>query len=91
MADNDDLERFLSAQAPIYADALAELESARKDRHLFKTAPADLQSYSASGLPITTMGRTLEDDPLFFAAPLAAGRLLSEISPGDVGAEVPRT
>lgn len=74
-----------------YADALAELESARKDRHLFKTAPADLQSYSASGLPITTMGRTLEDDPLFFAAPLAAGRLLSEISPGDVGAEVPRT
>jgi hypothetical protein len=60
-----------------HPDALAELESAGGDRHLLKPAPADLQSYSASGLPTATMGRSLNDDPLFFVAPLAAGVLLA--------------
>jgi hypothetical protein len=47
--------------------------------HRLRTAPADLDAYAASGLPTTTMGRTLAEDPLFFAAPLAAGRLLVEL------------
>ena len=34
---------------------------------------ADLAGYAASGLPARTMGRSLEEDRLFFAAPLAAG------------------
>ncbi len=38
----------------------------------------DLDGYAASGLPARTMGRTIEEDPLFFAAPLAAGRALAE-------------
>jgi hypothetical protein len=57
--------------------ALAELHSFAS-RHQLQEAPVDLAAYEASGLPTTTMGRTLQQDPLFFAAPLAAGRLLSE-------------
>jgi hypothetical protein len=57
-------------------DVAAELEAAREERHHLHLAPADLDGYSASGLPTTTMGRTIDEDPLFFAAPLAAGCLL---------------
>jgi Protein of unknown function (DUF3866) len=46
--------------------------------HSVQQVPADLDGYAAAGLPATTMGRSLHDDPLFFAAPLAAGRLLAE-------------
>jgi hypothetical protein len=46
--------------------------------HRLRHAPVDLDAYAASGLPTTTMGRSLAEDPLFFAAPLAAGRLLVE-------------
>jgi hypothetical protein len=45
--------------------------------HRLLAAPADLDGYGASGLPTTTMGRTLSEDPLFFAAPLAAGAVLA--------------
>lgn len=43
--------------------------------HRVQQVPADLGGYAAADLPATTMGRSLYDDPLFFAAPLAAGRL----------------
>ena len=36
----------------------------------------DLDGYLASGLPADTMGRTAEEDPTFFLAALAGGRLL---------------
>ncbi len=55
----------------------AALEEA-SGTHRLRSAPADLDGYAASGLPATTMGRSLQQDPLFFAAPLAAGRLLME-------------
>jgi hypothetical protein len=55
---------------------LESLEEARGDRHRLRPAPADLDAYAASGLPSRTMGRSLAEDPLFFAAPLAAGTLL---------------
>ena len=48
------------------------------DRHDVEVAPVDLDAYSQSGLPARTMGRTLHQDPLFFGAPLAAGRALAE-------------
>jgi hypothetical protein len=54
------------------AAAIEEAPGAHRLRH----APVDLDAYGASGLPTTTMGRSLQEDPLFFAAPLAAGRLL---------------
>jgi len=45
--------------------------------HRLLAAPADLDGYGTSGLPTTTMGRSLSEDPLFFAAPLAAGAVLA--------------
>jgi hypothetical protein len=54
----------------------SELSEAAGDRHNLLEANPDLAAYTASGLPTTTMGRSIGDDPLFFAAPLAAGSLL---------------
>jgi hypothetical protein len=60
------------------AEARGYLESAAAEGgHAVATAPVDLDAYAASGLPTTTMGRPLAEDPLFFAAPLAAGALLA--------------
>ncbi len=68
------------AGAPIaaaqLAEATAQLVEACGRRHRLREAPVDLEGYAASGLPARTMGRTLEEDPLFFAAPLAAGAAL---------------
>ncbi len=61
-----------------HPEVATDLREAAGDRHQLKEATADLDAYAASGLPATTMGRALADDPLFFAAPLAAGRLLAE-------------
>jgi hypothetical protein len=47
------------------------------DRHRLAPVAVDLDAYVASGLPTTTMGRSIAEDPLFFAAPLAAGALLA--------------
>jgi Protein of unknown function (DUF3866) len=46
--------------------------------HTVQPVPVDLDGYAAANLPTTTMGRCLQDDRLFFAAPLAAGRLLAD-------------
>jgi hypothetical protein len=46
--------------------------------HRVQQASADLDGYTAAGLPTATMGRSLQDDPLFFAAALAAGLRLAE-------------
>ncbi len=42
--------------------------------------PVDLGGYADSGLPRRSMGRDLDDDPAFFAAPLAAGRRLADLA-----------
>jgi hypothetical protein len=59
------------------SEAASELEAAAADRHRLLVAAADPDGYLASGLPTTTMGRSLAEDPLFFAAPLAAGSLIA--------------
>ena len=41
-------------------------------------ADEDLDGYLASGLPAITMGRSAEEDPTFFLAALAGGRVLAE-------------
>jgi hypothetical protein len=38
----------------------------------------DLAGYTGSGLPATTMGRSAEEDPTFFMAGLAGGRVLAQ-------------
>jgi uncharacterized protein DUF3866 len=46
--------------------------------HQVEQVAVDLDGYAASDLPTTTMGRSLHEDPLFFAAALAAGSLLAD-------------
>jgi Protein of unknown function (DUF3866) len=65
-------------EVPGLPEARGELEGVAADRHRLRPAVVDLAAYAGSGLPTMTMGRTIDEDPLFFAAPLAAGRLLAE-------------
>lgn len=58
---------------PSIATKLAEVAGGRHQLH---EASPDLAGYATSGLPARTMGRTIDEDPLFFAAPLAAGAAL---------------
>ena len=46
--------------------------------HHVEQVAVDLDGYAAANLPTTTMGRSLQDDPLFFAAALAAGTALAD-------------
>jgi hypothetical protein len=57
-------------------EILASLEIAAAGKHGLQVGAVDLAGYAATGLPSRTMGRDLEEDPLFFAAPLAAGAAL---------------
>ena len=67
----------VTVAAPEYhPDAITALEEACGGRHRLQVRAADLDGYAASNLPATSMGRSLADDPLFFAAPLAAGAAL---------------
>jgi Protein of unknown function (DUF3866) len=63
---------------PEREDSIAAALEAAPGNHRLRHAPADLDAYSTSGLPTSIMGRSLGQDPLFFAAPLAAGHLLTE-------------
>jgi hypothetical protein len=64
---------------------IAILATAAGWRHRLREAPADLSGYTSSNLPARTMGRSIEDDPLFFAAALASGRALADSTAGGVG------
>jgi hypothetical protein len=68
----------LPAEASAGADGLGALG----DRHDVRRVEVDLEGYAASGLPARTMGRDLHEDPLFFAAALAAGYALAEMVSG---------
>jgi hypothetical protein len=57
-------------------EVAAQLANAADDRHRLQEAQSDLAGYAATGLPSRVMGRGIEDDQLFFAAPLAAGHVL---------------
>jgi hypothetical protein len=58
---------------------LDALIAACEDRHDLAVEQVDLASYAGSGLPTQTMGRGLTEDPLFFAAPLAAGGAVASL------------
>jgi Protein of unknown function (DUF3866) len=58
-------------------ETASQIEAASPGRHRLMSIRVDLDGYAASGLPTSTMGRRLQDDPLFFEAPLAAGALLA--------------
>lgn len=61
----------------------SQLRAALGGRHQLREAAVELDAYAASGLPTTTMGRALADDPLFFSAPLATGTLLPRVAQGE--------
>lgn len=65
-------------ELPGATEAKRYLAEAAGKRHRLHSTPVDLDGYASSDLPTRTMGRSLEEDPLFFAAPLSAGRLLAE-------------
>ncbi|HEY6637254.1 MAG TPA: DUF3866 family protein [Solirubrobacterales bacterium] len=57
--------------------ALEQLRVACGDRHEVWPREALVDEYAGSGLPATHMGRSIEEDRLFFAAALAAGEGLA--------------
>jgi hypothetical protein len=67
-------------EVPGASEARRYLTEAAGDRHSVRPAPVDLEGYRSSGLPTRTMGRSLADDQLFFAAPLAAGTILARVA-----------
>jgi hypothetical protein len=48
--------------------------------HEARAAEVDLDGYAASQLPARTMGRSMEEDELFFRAALAGGGVLAEVA-----------
>jgi hypothetical protein len=78
---------LLAADAPEGGSARAALDSLIEictGRHDLVVERIDLDGYAASDLPAITMRRSIAQDPLFFAAPLAAGRALAGAA-GDAG------
>lgn len=72
------LDLLLAPVDIVLPEGVSEIAASLLDsKHRLRFAPADLGGYDASGLPTKTMGRSLEDDPLFFSAPLAAGTFLA--------------
>jgi len=61
--------------APVVVALPQDAERPQGDRHEWRSFTADLAGYTASGLTTRSMGR---EDPLFFAAALAAGTALAE-------------
>jgi hypothetical protein len=67
---------------PVSVAVPAEAQSALSGaagRHDLRPAETDPDAYARSGLPATTMGRTIVEDRLFFAAALAAGGALASM------------
>jgi len=62
--------------APVVV-AIPAGEEPADERHDWRAFATDLDAYAASGLPTRSMGR---EDPLFFAAALAAGTALAEMT-----------
>ena len=67
------------ALVPLVVATAGEKPEPDVAKHDWRTGAADLDAYAASGLPARTMGRSIEEDPAFFAAALAAGTVLADI------------
>ena len=72
------LDLLLAPVDVVLPEGESEIAASLGDsNHGLHHVPADLDGYESAGLPTRTMGRTLEEDPLFFSAPLAAGTFLA--------------
>jgi uncharacterized protein DUF3866 len=70
---------LLLDRVPVAAPEHAELPAIPDDRHDWRRSEVDLDGYGATDLPRRTMGRDLDEDPLFFAAALAGGSVLADM------------
>ncbi len=69
---------------PVSAEGRGELARACAEAgHRLLPGIADLAGYRDAGLPRSSMGRHIDEDPAFFAAPLAAGSALAGLVGGD--------
>jgi hypothetical protein len=68
---------LLLAPVSVAAPPGGAAEITRGCGHTIVELDVELAAYGESGLPGTTMGRSIEDDPLFFGAALAGGTLLA--------------
>jgi hypothetical protein len=66
------------ALVPFVVAHSGERPRAGLGRHDWRRGDADLEGYAATGLPARAMGRSIEEDPAFFAAALAAGSVLAQ-------------
>jgi hypothetical protein len=66
------------ALVPFVVAHHGERPPAGRGHHDWRAGEADLDGYAAAGLPTRAMGRTIEEDPEFFAAALAAGSVLAQ-------------
>jgi uncharacterized protein DUF3866 len=66
------------ALVPFVVAHHGERPAAGRGRHEWRAGEADLDAYAVSGLPTRTMGRSIEEDPEFFASALAAGSVLAQ-------------
>ena len=66
------------ALVPFVVAHAGERPRAGRGRHDWRRGEADLEGYAAAGLPARTMGRSIEEDPAFFSAALAAGSVLAQ-------------
>ena len=55
-----------------------ELPAAGRAQHDWRRAAVDLEGFAESGLAAETMGRGIDEDPLFFEAALAGGAVLAQ-------------
>ena len=72
----------LPAVAPEHSDhLLAQIEQHGLSRHHLRTADGHpgITLCQQHGIPLTSMGRDYEDDPVFFQAAAAAGRVAAEL------------
>ncbi|HVL97555.1 MAG TPA: DUF3866 family protein [Solirubrobacteraceae bacterium] len=67
------------ALVPLVVATAGEAPEPDVAHHDWRRGDADLDGYAASGLPARTMGRSIAEDPAFFAAALAAGSVLAGI------------
>jgi hypothetical protein len=66
-------------QIPVPTDnpVITTLIEAATDRHQLLETPANISGYEEAGLSARTMGRSIAEDPLFFASALASGSALA--------------
>jgi hypothetical protein len=87
--DDADLAALLGPGPAATEASAAEASALGMARHDWRHEAVDLAGYAESGLPAQTMGRSLAEDPLFFAAALAGGGVLARLAGRAAGGNRP--